>query len=67
MARVRNRVRVPTIGRVFCVECGALVPLVRGRWLSLHSFDSGDYVFEAGGYRRCPGSFMLATGGSADG
>lgn len=62
MARVQRRIRPPTVGHTFCVECGALVPLVRGRWLTLHSRGSSDYTFRVGGYRRCPGSFMLRPG-----
>ena len=45
-----------------CPECGALVPLVRDRWLHLHNVGSTAYTFAGPDRPRCPGSFILATG-----
>ena len=43
-----------------CPECGALVPLVRDRWLHVHNVGSAAYMFPGPDRPRCPGSFILA-------
>lgn len=42
-----------------CPECGASVPMVRERWLHVHSVGSAEYAYPRGDRRRCPGSLML--------
>ena len=44
-----------------CPECGALVPLLRERWLRVHNVESPTYTFPGPDRPRCPGSFILAT------
>lgn len=41
-----------------CPECGASVPVVRVRWLNVHTVGSAEYTFQTGTFNRCPGSLM---------
>lgn len=43
---------------IACPECGALVDLLRGRWILVHREGSSGYEFPAQGRRRCPGSLL---------
>lgn len=45
--------------QALCPQCGTCVPLVRDRWLQVHSEGSADYLFPCAD-RRCIGSFMPA-------
>ena len=46
----------------FCPECGALVPLVHGRWLQVHRHGSAEYAYPRGQAHRCSGSLLPAEG-----
>lgn len=49
----------------FCPECGALVPLVHGRWLQVHRQGSAEYAYPRGQDHRCSGSLLPADGVAA--
>jgi hypothetical protein len=41
-----------------CPECGAMVPVIGGGWLTVHREGSAEYVYPRGSSQRCPGSLL---------
>ncbi len=54
-----------TLSRATCPECGASVPVVRGRWLLVHNTGSPEYAYPRSDRPRCLGSFMPVSEGAA--
>jgi hypothetical protein len=44
-----------------CRECGAVVPLVRGKWLQVHGRGSAEQPYPCGSLGLCPGSLLPVT------
>ena len=41
-----------------CPQCGAAVPVVGARWLSVHREGSAEYAYPRGSSQRCLGSLL---------